>query len=241
MIVVLNKRTLADTAASIPALPALLIDRTTQWGNPTLLGQTTSRTESVAAYLAYARERFSDLELVALDDHALVCWCAPKRCHGNALQLLVASAKSETRKRVLISGEAPRGGPMALELAARYRRRLWQRLDQVPRNGVIVEGGARGVDTFAKEYAIEHRMDYVEWPADWEEHGPRAGSIRNQEMLDLTDPDEVICLHQDIRKSRGTKDMLRRAQTQGFEWELLPLEEPERYPKRWVGPVVGRE
>ncbi len=47
---------------------------------------------------------------------------------------------------------------------------------------VVVSGGARGADTLAKRYAEDKGYEYVEFPADWDKYGKRAGYIRNEEM-----------------------------------------------------------
>ena len=47
---------------------------------------------------------------------------------------------------------------------------------------VIVSGGAKGADSLAARYAKERGFPLVEFPADWETHGRKAGYIRNREM-----------------------------------------------------------
>ena len=47
---------------------------------------------------------------------------------------------------------------------------------------VIVEGGARGVDTMAKTYAKARGLQYIEIKPDWEKYGRAAGPKRNDEM-----------------------------------------------------------
>ena len=44
---------------------------------------------------------------------------------------------------------------------------------------VIVSGGARGADALAKRYAVDRGYCYMEFPADWDTYGRRAGYIRN--------------------------------------------------------------
>ena len=51
----------------------------------------------------------------------------------------------------------------------------------------IVSGGAKGADSLAKRYAYEHQVNYIEFPADWNQYGKRAGYIRNQEIIDNSD------------------------------------------------------
>ena len=47
---------------------------------------------------------------------------------------------------------------------------------------VVVSGGARGADALAKRYAQDKGYEYIEFPADWNKYGKRAGYIRNEEM-----------------------------------------------------------
>lgn len=77
----------------------------------------------------------------------------------------------------------------------------------------IVQGGARGADTLANDVAKELGIISNTYLADWEKYGKAAGVIRNQEMLD-SNPDiqDVLAFHDDIHNSRGTKDMIHRAQ-----------------------------
>ncbi len=66
---------------------AVLIDRTTKWGNPFIMQSEDDRDECCDGFERYL-QRTPELlaavkrELVGRD---LVCWCAPKRCHGDIL------------------------------------------------------------------------------------------------------------------------------------------------------------
>jgi YspA, cpYpsA-related SLOG family len=75
----------------------------------------------------------------------------------------------------------------------------------------IIEGAARGADTMAGEWAVERGAPLEEFPAEWTKHGRSAGPIRNAQMLREGKPDIVIAFHDDLEKSKGTKDMVRRA------------------------------
>ena len=88
-------------------------------------------------------------------------------------------------------------------------------------NITIIEGGAPGADSLARQAAIECGISYKEFPADWGRFGRKAGPIRNQQMLDELDvtesggQDMVVAFHEDIEKSRGTRDMVNRARKNG--------------------------
>lgn len=99
----------------------------------------------------------------------------------------------------------------------------------------IVEGCARGADSLAEAWALDHgASDPVSeagvvlhhFPADWDRHGNAAGPIRNQQMLDEGAPDAVIAFTTNLARSRGTADMVRRARAAGIPvW--LPVPQPD--------------
>ena len=79
--VVLNKRNLR---VGIPR-GAVYIGRGSKWGNPFIIGKDGNRSEVIAKYISYAREKFSREELRELKGKDLVCYCAPLQCHGDVL------------------------------------------------------------------------------------------------------------------------------------------------------------
>lgn len=71
----------------------------------------------------------------------------------------------------------------------------------------IIQGGARGADQLAAEWARNHQVPVETFNADWKTYGKGAGMIRNQRMLDDAAPDYVVALP----GGRGTADMVARA------------------------------
>lgn len=71
---------------------------------------------------------------------------------------------------------------------------------------VIVQGGARGADFLAKEWAIKNDVPQEEYLAEWSKYGRRAGPMRNSKML-ATEPDLVIA----FPGGRGTADTMGKA------------------------------
>lgn len=71
----------------------------------------------------------------------------------------------------------------------------------------IVSGGAQGGDTFAEQFAREHRYDTQIFKPEWSKYGPRAGLIRNQLIVDACD---MVVAFWD-GKSRGTADTIAKA------------------------------
>ena len=76
---------------------------------------------------------------------------------------------------------------------------------------VVVTGACRGADLLAEKAAREVGLRYRGYPACWRDLGKKAGPTRNQEMLDMERPALVWAFHGRLGRSRGTRDMLRRA------------------------------
>jgi hypothetical protein len=87
----------------------------------------------------------------------------------------------------------------------------------------VIQGKAPGADHFAKLWARHNHLACLDFEADWDTYGKAAGPIRNKQMLDEGKPDMVIAFHEDILKSKGTKDMLKQASRAGVPWLLFPL------------------
>ena len=78
----------------------VLVDRTTQWGNPYVLGKDGTRSEVIAKHkrMLWDEIKSGDLELeeiAALDRKVLACWCAPLACHGDTLLAAAAWAAEQ--------------------------------------------------------------------------------------------------------------------------------------------------
>lgn len=65
----------------------------------------------------------------------------------------------------------------------------------------IVSGGAKGIDTCAKIYALKNNIKLTEFLPEYEKYGKRAPLIRNLEIIDYAD--EVIAFWDG--ESHGTK------------------------------------
>lgn len=77
------------SGAEPPPEDAILVDRTTEWGNPFVIGRDGDRKEVLRKYRRWFRHsdqkefrRRVRRELVEKD---LVCWCAPSDCHADIL------------------------------------------------------------------------------------------------------------------------------------------------------------
>jgi hypothetical protein len=51
----------------------------------------------------------------------------------------------------------------------------------------ILSGKAKGADSLGEKYAHSRDIPVMEFPAEWETYGKRAGMVRNKEMFDNCD------------------------------------------------------
>lgn len=99
-------------------------------------------------------------------------------------------------------------------------------LEQLPPGTILVHGACRGADVTCAAVAEALGFTVRAYPADWDRFHKGAGPIRNQQMLDCEHrPEEPIDLcfafHNNINNSRGTKDMMRRAEKAGVPTRLI--------------------
>lgn len=71
----------------------------------------------------------------------------------------------------------------------------------------IVSGGAKGADTLAQQFALEHELEMIVFKPNWKLYGNRAGFIRNTDIVENAD---IIIAFWD-GNSTGTKDALDKA------------------------------
>lgn len=91
---------------------------------------------------------------------------------------------------------------------------------QAPPPGfAVLEGGARGADRCAREWAIARGRPFFTCPAPWTMYGNNAGPVRNQWMLDFGTPIYAIA----FPGQSGTRDMVNRLQAAGVPvWQPTP-------------------
>jgi hypothetical protein len=85
----------------------------------------------------------------------------------------------------------------------------------------VIHGGAKGADTCADDVAYyKLNLPVRVFLPDWGVYGRAAGPIRNQLMLTEGMPDLVLAFHTNIMKSKGTRDMVRRAEKAGIPFYI---------------------
>lgn len=89
-------------------------------------------------------------------------------------------------------------------------RALYKVLDDI-KPTEICQGGAKGADLLALNYAIGKNIPHKTYPANWKKHGKAAGMIRNREMLEDFKPDIVVAFPGGV----GTAAMVKIAKAAG--------------------------
>ncbi len=81
----------------------------------------------------------------------------------------------------------------------------------------VICGCARGADTIGKAWADLEGIPCLEMPADWDLHGKKAGSIRNEEMA--LEAEALIALWDGV--STGTANMINIAERLGLHVTVI--------------------
>jgi len=77
----------------------------------------------------------------------------------------------------------------------------------------LIHGGAEGTDMTAGSVSLSHGMEPRVFHARWDMYGKRAGTLRNETMLEETNPIFLIA----FPGGRGTSHMVRIARKSGLK------------------------
>lgn len=148
--------------------------------------------------LKILRERAEDKHIL------LVCYCKDEEmCHRSLVYQLALQQKETFYLLVAGSRDYDNYAEMCDVLDFLLKNQVAQN-----REIVIVSGGARGADSLAETYALNHNCKLKIFPADWNKYGKSAGYRRNEEMhIFISNPSErnrgCVCFWD--MKSKGTK------------------------------------
>lgn len=96
--------------------------------------------------------------------------------------------------------------------------------DFLPENTTeIISGGAKGVDTSAREYAIAHGIKITEFLPEYEKYGRGAPLKRNITIIENAD---LVLAFWD-GKSKGTKFVIDNCRKRGVEVRVVVMREEE--------------
>lgn len=116
------------------------------------------------------------------------------------------------------------------------RQEIYNWLDHFKDIKLIVEGTAQGADIMAEEWATSRETPYLGVPAKWQSQARAAGPIRNSAMLTWLEivisgfkiwkvkyecSVQVLAFHENIKKSKGTIDMMKKADKAGYDVYLV--------------------
>lgn len=85
---------------------------------------------------------------------------------------------------------------------------------------VIVEGGARGVDTMAREFAKGNGLLFKEFKPEWNKYGRAAGPKRNDTMTEFVAEHNGRALFFWDGESKGTKQCIMSARKRGLPMQV---------------------
>ncbi len=92
----------------------------------------------------------------------------------------------------------------------------------------VVSGAARGADSLGEKYADENGLQVRLFPADWENHGKKAGYWRNSQMADYADGCVVFW----DGVSKGTQHMINLAKQKGIQVAVVNYGDKTTHPEK---------
>lgn len=87
----------------------------------------------------------------------------------------------------------------------------------------IISGTASGVDSIGEDYALENDIQVERYPANWKEHGKKAGYLRNVEMAE--NAKALIVIWDGL--SNGSKHMIDIATKKGLDIHIRRVLRPD--------------
>jgi len=93
------------------------------------------------------------------------------------------------------------------EFVALVLKRYNRKAKSIGRVLVVINGGARGLDTLAKNWCLKHGVPCITMDASWDYYRNSAGPIRNGWMLEFCAPTHCYV----FPGGTGTNDMMKQA------------------------------
>lgn len=81
----------------------------------------------------------------------------------------------------------------------------------------VISGGAKGVDSLAREYAIEHNIKLTEYLPDYAKYGRGAPIVRNRSIIEASD--KVLAIWDGV--SKGTLSSINLAKKLGKQVQIV--------------------
>lgn len=87
------------------------------------------------------------------------------------------------------------------------RNKIYKTLNQIHKEtpiSLLITGDAKGADHLSYLWALNYTIPTRIFMANWKKYGPRAGPIRNQEMINQAKPDLILA----FPGGTGTQNMI---------------------------------
>lgn len=81
----------------------------------------------------------------------------------------------------------------------------------------VVSGTCSGADMLGERFAVQHKIPYTRFPANWNAYGKSAGPRRNRQMAIYA----TACIVFWDGKSRGTASMIALAKQHGLKLKII--------------------
>lgn len=110
---------------------------------------------------------------------------------------------------------------------------------------MIQQGGARGADSIARQYAFDNGLSSNQYDADWTGKGLKAGVVRNSTMLkglmshEYAGNEKIVMAIYDGEVSRGTSDMLKKSMLAGINTKYYGVTR-DQYRDKFVIPYLTK-
>ncbi len=138
---------------------------------------------------------------------------APENCLLPGIWLQMLQPES-TPVRVIVAGSRTVMDPKRVEQAL---DRVLARFLKETLPLEIISGMAKGPDSFGRDWSLKRDIPVVEYPADWDLFGKRAGFLRNQEMAWYGT--HLIAIWDGA--SNGTRHMIETARNDGLNVRVV--------------------
>lgn len=90
-------------------------------------------------------------------------------------------------------------------------------LISMPNITQIISGGAKGADSLAATYAVQHQLPLAIFRPDWKTYGKGAGIVRNRQIMEVA---EMVVAFWD-GTSKGTANSLKLAKSKGIPIRMV--------------------
>jgi hypothetical protein len=198
-----------------PTTKGIYIGRGSPLGNPYPITEEQPRDYVIDKYEKYLIDRIINKDYIIINainnlnkDSTLICFCSPKRCHGEIIEKIYNELKEKgldnfidyyinrQKNKTIIAGSRTINDYEFVKKAL---------IDSKFKPDIVLSGCANGVDKLGEKIAKELNLEIHYYPADWDTYNKKAGYIRNNQMAN--DADSLVAIIEN--NSKGTSNMIK--------------------------------